>query len=76
VELGAGVQADKAMKYSTLGRNRKLTEVQIREVLEWARNRLSARALAARLGCGTGLIHEIARTGGLHYKKPPPLVPQ
>lgn len=60
------------MSYSTLGRPRALTQAQIDEVLEWARNRMSALAKARSLGISPSTLAKIVASGGSHYKSAPP----
>lgn len=60
------------MSYSTQGRPRALTQAQIDEVLDWARQRVSVRAKARALGISISTLRNILKSGGTHYKTAPP----
>jgi predicted DNA-binding protein (UPF0251 family) len=72
VELGAGVQADKAMKFSTCGRPRILTEKQIEEIRAWHRSKLTNAQMAARYGIARTTLERILHGMG-GYKQATPV---
>jgi transposase len=58
--------------YSTTGRPRRLTDLQIAEILAWYQSRLTNREVAQRYGIARGTLENIVRTHGTHYKQAPP----
>ncbi len=58
--------------YSTTGRPRRLTDLQIAEILAWYHSRLTNRQMAKRYGIARGTLENIIRTHGTHYKQAPP----
>lgn len=60
------------MNYSTIGRPRVITDEHVARILDWQRNRLTKRQLAALLGVCPGTIDKVLRSGGTHFKQPPP----
>lgn len=58
--------------YSTTGRPRRLTDLQIAEILAWYHSRLTNREVAQRYGIARGTLENIIRTNGTHYKQAPP----
>lgn len=59
--------------FSTHGRCRALTDAQVREILEWQRNRKTLGQVARENGVSRGTVQGLIRAGGL-YKRPPPIL--
>ena len=58
--------------FSTNGRTRTLTDIQIRRILQWQRDRKTLGQVARENGVSCGTIYTVIRNGG-HYKRSVPL---
>jgi hypothetical protein len=62
----------KSTHFSTLGRPRALTDVQIADILAWHASRVSLKQKAAEHGVSATVIRHVIRTGGKTYKQASP----
>lgn len=60
------------MNHSTTGRPRRLTDVQIQQILAMYRARPTVSYLAGLFGVSHRLISTILKTKGQHYKRESP----
>lgn len=60
------------MMFSTKGRERALTDSQVRRILQWQRDRKTLIEVARENGVSPGTIYTVIRNGG-HYKRSVPL---
>ena len=58
--------------FSTNGRTRTLTDIQVRRILQWQRDRKTLGQVARENGVSCGTIYTVIRNGG-HYKRSAPL---
>jgi DNA-binding phage protein len=58
--------------FSTNGRRRALTDIQVRRILQWQRDRKTLGQVARENGVSCGTIYTVIRNGG-HYKRSVPL---
>jgi len=58
--------------FSTKGRERALTDSQVRRILKWQRDRKTLCQVARENGVSPGTIYTVIRNGG-HYKRSLPL---
>ena len=58
--------------FSTNGRTRALTDIQVRRILQWQRDRKTLGQVARENGVSCGTIYTVIRNGG-HYKRSVPL---
>ena len=58
--------------FSTNGRTRTLTDIQVRRILQWQRDRKTLGQVARENEVSCGTIYTVIRNGG-HYKRSVPL---
>jgi hypothetical protein len=66
------IQFSTVLRYSSLGRPRRVTHAMIADILAWHDQRLTAREKAISLGVSVSTLHNIVRTAGQHYKQASP----
>ena len=57
--------------FSTAGRPRFLTDAEVRQVLEWQRNRKTLVQVARENGVSPGTVYRVIRSGGRYKRRPP-----
>lgn len=55
--------------YSVVGRKRKLTDSEIVEIIAWHRSKMTNKQMAQKYGISRGVLENIIRTKGRHYKQ-------